>query len=249
MCSSDLSPRPPSSEEAAATSPAPEAEASASPERPPSTVVIDAGGGSGGGSPSLIEASRRAREQRKSAGPPVAVIDNENLADYARRGNLTFASPAAGEGAEGVGQTPGEEEAEDPRDEAYWRGRARELRTRWREAADQIGDLETQAEALRLRFYAEEDVYSRDTRIKPAWDRVLDRLAQARVDSEALASELDAFLDEGRKSGALPGWLREGAELEPEAEPAERRLREHESTEPPVAAEPEEPPSANLPKP
>ena len=31
----------------------------------------------------------------------------------------------------------------------------------------------------------------------------------------ATRKELDDFLEEGRRAGALPGWLREGGELEP----------------------------------
>jgi hypothetical protein len=224
--------------EAAAPSPEPEA-----PERPPATVVIDAG--EGGAGPSLVEASRQARERRRTAPPPIAVIDNENLAEYAKRGHLSLVvpRPAAAEAAPEAPGAPSEEAtaagAEPPRDETYWRTRARELRRRWREAADQVADLETQAEALRLKFYTEEDTYSRDTRIKPAWDRVLDRLQQARQDAESSHAELDELLEEGRKQGALPGWLREGMELEPEPEPGERELPEHEPSEPQVV----EPPS------
>jgi hypothetical protein len=198
-------------------------------------VVIEPGQGEG--SLSLYEASRRARELKRKAGPPVAVIDNDNLAEYARRGHLTVAAPATPAEEEAKAAPPAEGEGAEVRDEAYWRTRARELRVAWREAVDQASDLEIQAEALRLKFYSEEDVYSRDTRIKPAWDRVLDRLGEARRDADAYQQELETLLEEGRKSGALPGWLREGIELEPEVEPAEEGPAEHEISEP-VEVEP-----------
>jgi hypothetical protein len=48
-------------------------------------------------------------------------------------------------------------------------------------------------------------------------------------------NELERYLNEGREAGALPGWLRDGSELEPEV----RRLKAPtaEPTEPVEATE------------
>ncbi len=104
------------------------------------------------------------------------------------------------------------------------RGRARgvlaarslETRQRWREASDAIPRLEGEAAELRTRFYATDDPYVRDGQIKPEWDRALDELAQAKRDVKTAEAEVAEVLEEGRQAGALPGWLREGIELEPE---------------------------------
>ena len=53
----------------------------------------------------------------------------------------------------------------------------------------------------------------------------------------AAKAELEAFLEEGRRAGALPGWLREGAEQEPETAETDVALP-GEAIEPPVLKSP-----------
>lgn len=179
---------------------------------------------------SLLEASRLAKERRKVATAPVAVITNQNLKDYAKRGNLTIGAPSP---PPDEPQQPAQDASQ--KDEKYWRSKALELRTNWRVSSDAVAELEARAEALRQEFYSELDLYRRDTRLKPAWDRVLDRLAQAKHDAEKGKDDLLVFIEEGRRQGALPGWLREGIELEPEGDRVvDDDLPEAEATEPVV---------------
>lgn len=195
--------------------------------RPDTTVVIDPGGEKP--PVSLVEAGRAERERRARSGPPVAVITDKNLSKHAAKGHITIADTAkkkAGETAQEGSGTAG--------DEQYWRSRGLEIRTRWREAADEVKELEERAAGWRRRFYAESDPYIRDSKVKPEWDRALDRLEEARTDIEAAKKELEAFYEEGRKAGALPGWLREGAELEPEPVEKETEPGAHDVIEPPV---------------
>ncbi len=206
------------------------------PETKPKTLVLDEGGEETAEerSRTLLEASRLAKERRRTAPAPVAVITNQNLKDYAKRGNLVVGSssapPAGSEG--GAQPSIGEKLLQD---EIYWRTRARELREKWRNSVDSALELEARAEALRQEFYSEQDLYRRDTRVKPAWDRVLDRLAQAKIDAEQGRDNVVAFVEDGRRQGALPGWLREGIELEPEDDRvSDDELPEHKAIEPVV---------------
>lgn len=164
---------------------------------------------------SLGEVARRAREKRGTAAESKIVITNDNLSEYAT-GKLTVAAPkmpspetAAASGSEG---------ARAARNEDDWRRETRELRLKLRRAWDEAQALEEQVAGLRLRFYAEDDPYVRDSEIKPAWDRALDRQRQAELEAKAYRRELDELLEEGRRAGALPGWLREGIEYEPDVE-------------------------------
>jgi hypothetical protein len=193
-------------------------------------VVVDPGDADGTPQ-SLGEAARAERERRARAGHPVAVINDETLAEYARKGQITIAEPAKKPSPPAAAAG---EDAAPPRDESYWRGRAVEIRQRWRHAADDIEELEQRSTELRQKFYLEDDTFRRDNQIKPEWDRVLDRLRQARLDAEAARNELAEFLEEGRSAGVAPGWLREGEDEEPEQEP--------ERPEAPPAAESIEPP-------
>ncbi|MES1240503.1 MAG: hypothetical protein ABUT39_02690 [Acidobacteriota bacterium] len=200
--------------------PAPEAE-----KKDNQVVVLDPGGESEASTRTLVEAARAERERRAHAAPSAIVINDKNLKQHAT-GQLTVATPGK--------KTAETTEPEQPvRDEQYWRSRALEIRLRWRHAADDIEELETSANGWRRSFYAEKDPNVRNTRIKPEWDRALDRLEQARTDVEAAKKELTEFLEEGRTAGALPGWLREGIDQEPQEEPEPSNT--HKVIEPPRA--------------
>lgn len=191
---------------------------------PKAVDVVDPGGES---SPlSLVQAAKAERERRAHAGEPVAVITDKTL-PHLPKGQLTYAGPKPK-------TDPGaSSNAGTARDEEYWRGRALEIRTRWKKTADEVKDLEQSAAGWRRRFYAENDPYARDSQVKPEWDRVLDRLGKARAEVETTRKELDDFMEEGRQAGALPGWLREGSEQEP--------ARNEEKDKGPGTLEPREP--------
>jgi hypothetical protein len=184
--------------------------------KPSSTlIVIDPAESDATRQPSLAEAAARERVRRELDGAqPVLVITNQNLAQHAAGGVLTIAH----EPAEGT-RVDAEAEAivaKAAADEKVWRERGLEIRKRWREAADRVPELESKVAELRQRFYSTDDPAVRDGQVKPQWDRALADLEEARYLAAQGAEEVAAFLEEGRRAGALPGWLREGAELEPE---------------------------------
>ena len=198
------------------------------------TIVIDEGDPDESARRTLLETAAAERERRRQSGPPAIVITNENLNEHAT-GELTIVS--SGGVKKVTSEEGGQVSAEgDPRGEQYWRGRVLRVRQDWSTTREEIKHLESRAADLRRRFYAEDDPYYRDTQIKPSWDRTLERLTEARVAVEAFRGQVDEILEEGRQAGALPGWLREGIELEPkgEFEEGSRRLEEHEPQEPTV---------------
>jgi hypothetical protein len=193
--------------------------AKAEPVRDGRVVVVDSGDDAANRPKSLVEAAREERERRAQAGESVAVITNKTL-PYSK-GQLTFAQPAAS--ATSAAKTAKAEKSEKGKekasgeihDDVYWRKRGLEIRQRLHEAAEEISKLEQDVADLRRRFYSEADFAKRDSQVKPDWDRALDRLRRKKDEVETTRKELDAYLEEGRRAGALPGWLREGAELEP----------------------------------
>lgn len=196
---------------------------------PSDVVILDSGGEKEDSTRSLADAGRAAREQRAHAAPPAHVITDKNLKQYAAKGQITVAAPAK--------KTESQTETAPVRDEAYWRSRALEVRLRWRKAADDVKELEQSAAGWRRRFYAENDPYVRSGQIKPEWDRVLDRLEEARAEVEASKTELAELLEEGRTASALPGWLREGVDQEPKEEPEPKGPAEHKVIDPPKVDE------------
>jgi hypothetical protein len=198
----------------------------------PSVIVVDTADYDPDSQLTLAEAAKAERERKAETSPPRIVINNKTIHRYAKGGQLTVAEPkkkaAPPQPAQAAGPTSAATAttattATSPavplqRDERYWRGRALEIRQRWRKASDRIKELEDDIALLRRRFYAQDDPYVRDGQIKPAWDRALDELRESRATVQAAKKELTDFLDEGRIAGALPGWLREGVDLEPKEE-------------------------------
>lgn len=200
----------------------------AAPEKPKNeTIVIEHGAEATPetSTEDVVAAARAERERRRTAAPPNIVLDNKSLAKYSG-GQLTVASG-------GNAATPADATAEVDalaQKEKYWRDRALEARQRWHDAVEAISEHEKEAAGLRTRFYAEDDPYVRDGQIKPAWDRALDQLAQAKRDAQSAQEAVAQVMEEGNRDGAWPGWLREGLELEPPPAPP-----------PPSPAEPGEP--------
>lgn len=195
----------------------------------------------------LWEASVEAKKKRNTAPVARIAITDENLHEF-QDGDVTIGGATAR--PEPAEATPAEEQDTGAAalDEQYWRSTVLDLRTRLRAAVDEMAELEERAADLRRSFYAQDDPYVRDGEIKPAWDRTLDRVQEIRGEILALSRQLDETLEEGRRAGALPGWLREGAALEPEADELPRDLREeapraHQPVEPSVIEiEEQEPP-------
>jgi hypothetical protein len=196
---------------------------------PTGVVVIDPGQDESRPK-SLVEAARAERVRKAHAGEPTVVITNKTLAHST--GQITYAQPKKGtvqaKAAAGKAGT-------DVHDEAYWRKRGLDIRVRWRKATEDVDRLEKEAQDLRRQFYAQSDPAVRDAQIKPEWDHTLELLDRARLEVDASKAALDRFMEEGRQGGALPGWLNEGTDQEPEKKPAPPSPTE--AVEPPVLKE------------
>ena len=220
------------------------------PSRRSTVKVIDPGGVGEDQPKTLLEASKLAKQRQREDGTqePIVEITDENLSEYAEGGQVILlegkpAAPAPREGEDPLAKTGRDRTPGDPDDEDYWRNGALEIRMAWRRTIDQIADLELEAAAFRQQFYAEEDTYTRDSQIKPAWDRALDRLDQLHDRSQRYEQELETFIEDGRLAGVPRGWLNEGWELEPSIEEREQvdKLTIHEPGDIPTTDEVKDP--------
>lgn len=197
-------------------------------------VVVDPGGKTREPTPRELAAAAE-EKRRQPGGEGVKRLTNENLAEVASRGKLTYADvPAVEQETAGEGDEPGDVPSAEECDETCWRRRARELRQAWADTVESIPELEAEVADLRWQFYATDDPWERDSQIKPAWDRALDRLRRAREEAARYAERVDELMQAGRRAGALPGWLREGKELEPEGTAGSERRDPAEPVEPEV---------------
>lgn len=206
------------------------------PEKPKPVVEIESTDPEVDKHQSLVEAAAAERNRRSERSrTPIAVIDNENLGTYAERGDLTYADPA-----EVAPEVAAAEALEDDRGQAeYWSDQARELRLAWSQVVDERQDLEEEAAALRNRFYAEDDPFVRDGKIKPEWDRVLDRISETKREEELLRQELDDLYEQASLAGADLDWLDESRDLAPATDESDGsgvgdELPSHEVLNPPV---------------
>lgn len=190
----------------------------------PTLKVIDPGGDDDQPK-TLLEASKLAKTRKGETGESIAVINDDNLHEYAKGAEIIIleSPPAAPKPVLDPPELETDERS-DLRDEQYWRGRALELRMGWRRAIDRMGELELESAALRQQFYAEDDPYLRDSQLKPSWDRVLDRLDQLRDQATRYEQEIEVFVAEGQRASVPQGWLNQGWELEPT--PDERKSAE-----------------------
>jgi len=222
------------------TPPAPAPSQEPRPVRDDAPVVVDPGVDDDHAPTTLVETARVERERRSQAGQSKIVINDKTLPRYASKGQITVMDSKEKEkDKKAVAAVPTPESSRN-NDEQYWRGKALEIRERWRQASDDVKELEQKSAELRQKFYLESDIFTRDNQIKPEWDRVIDKLRQARLDSEAAQKELAEFLEEGRAAGIMPGWLREGEDDEPQEAPRKRKdvAPPAQSIEPPVIEPP-----------
>ncbi len=187
---------------------------------PPKTQVIS--GESDQERPSLVEVARQEQLRRDTSPSSRLRIDDKNLKRHATA-NMTSAFPDSKVGTESGAQAAAEiSESDDSaqqeaavESERYWRALVRELRYDWQDLVFEEENLEQEVERLRKEYYQEDDPYYRDGEIKPEWDASWQSLQATTLAIQEAINKLDRAIEEGRRAGALPGWLREGVELEP----------------------------------
>jgi len=94
--------------------------------------------------------------------------------------------------------------------EAYWRGRARELREAVANAERQVAALESRVNALRNDMAPTDAMQaSREQQRRAALGQAIAELEQAKAAVVRARQALEDLDEEARRKGALPGWLRE----------------------------------------
>ena len=169
-------------------------------------------------SQSLADLAKKEAERRKAIQEKAKVITDQE-ADKYRSAPVTTTMPAttaSGEkpesvGEEGTAATQAKPATDEPvdfqgRTESFWK-------TTFADARKKVSDLENEANALVLKlndlqnkFYRESDGFKQQE-----WQRQIQKTIYE-IDQENLEKAKTELADlelEARKSGALPGWIRE----------------------------------------
>ncbi len=164
---------------------------------------------------SLAAAARAARRRRagtRLSGTPI-VITNENLKEYAAKGNLTYATGSTGaaeagvEGDGGEGSEKGEKSVEKKRE--FWRNKYKAQKELVEKMKKRIEELDREIPGLWTQFYSWDDPAYRDGVIKPKLDKDLQERKELAQKLPQEQAKLDEILEQARRDGALPGWFRD----------------------------------------
>ena len=181
--------------------------------QPTATPEPHLSGGFGTAAPAGAAARKRSEKKIR--------LTNDSLVTDPRKGKLTTsARPVTpNSSAATAARTPGGPTPAGPaatptpggaaQGEEYWRNEARRVRERVAELRASIVRLEAETRKMEADFYSWDDGAYRDGVIKPAWDKAREDLATARRELPLAERDLDDLPDRARRSGALPGWLRE----------------------------------------
>jgi hypothetical protein len=147
----------------------------------------------------------------ESSGP--IVITNENLDDYASKGELTqikgsIKNVAEGPHAAGVVMVDPEENQARQR-KGYWQQLYARQLSKIAGLERQIAQLDNDIPGLWNDFYSRDDPMYRDGVIKPKLDQSLKRREQLEEELAREKPKLEQIKVDARRDGAEPGWLRE----------------------------------------
>jgi len=155
---------------------------------------------------SLGEAARKEKERRVKApsGGPTKSYSTEDLTSFHVDGPAPEATPPPPD-KKSRAPVAGDER---PRagQETYWRGRAAQARWAVDQAERRVADLERRAAATMIA--PPDGIVVRRERWSQTREGILTALAEARAELTKARKAVESLEDEGRRAGALPGWLR-----------------------------------------
>jgi hypothetical protein len=162
----------------------------------------------------VVRAAQETREGASAAAPDRSgvTIDNRSLVKNPDKGRLsTSAVPSRTPAAKPAEAAAPADASAPPAEggEAEWQEIARKDRKAVEDGKARVAELTATAKKLENDFYAWDDGQYRDRVIKPAWDRTLSELEDARRQLADAEKNLADLPERARKAGALPGWIRE----------------------------------------
>jgi hypothetical protein len=162
---------------------------------------------------SLADVAKKEEERRKASPPPTKVYTNKDLVDVPAGSTPPPASPSdtatadssAASGSTGAGKV--DEDKSTAKDKAYWTKRLKALQDKLDNDTAFASALQSQVNALTTDFVNRDDPAQRAV-IEGQRVKALEQLNQLKttipLDNKAIAD----LLEEARRAGVPPGWLR-----------------------------------------
>jgi hypothetical protein len=154
------------------------------------------------------EDAKKAAEKKKASGKKFTNADAGNVPaatalSQPGSGNST-AKPAQGGGND---KTETQAPAGDAKDQAYYSGKARELRAALDRDTVLMSAIQTQINSLTADFVNRDDPAQRGV-IQQDRNRALEELARLQKQVDGDKKAISDFEDEARRANVPPGWLR-----------------------------------------
>jgi hypothetical protein len=167
---------------------------------------------------SLADIARKEEERRKTVAAPAKVYTNKDL-HAVPAGAPTASTPAPGKAADeapkaadgdGKGSAPKTANADDKaaaKDQKYWFGRLKALQDKLARDQDYADAMQTRINALTTDFVNRDDPAQRAV-IEQNRQKSIAELARLTASVQDTKKAIADLLEEARRAGVPPGWLR-----------------------------------------
>jgi DNA repair exonuclease SbcCD ATPase subunit len=158
---------------------------------------------------SLAEVARKEEERRKTVKPASKVLTNKDLGDVPAPAVIPpVDTKAADTPKTGKPAEPGADASKAPvKDQAYWSGRMKDLRTQLERDEITAEAIQTQINSLSADFVNRDDPAQRAV-IERNRQRALGELDRLKKAIEGAKKAIADLEEEARRASVPPGWLR-----------------------------------------
>lgn len=161
----------------------------------------------------LVKAAKKEKERRAKV-EAKKTLTNQDIEEIRKKQPISgIESSDAETTSEGqatdTAKKDEKKEVDPTQTEEYWRARKQETDSRLKEAQTRVEQLQSEINTLTAAFYAESDGVAQRPLIDAERTERIKELEAAKLELEAARAASEGLEDDARRSGALPGWIRD----------------------------------------
>lgn len=156
---------------------------------------------------SVAEAARKAREKAKATAPAKKSYTNDNVSSL-RSNEISVLAPNPNAVKDNAPDTakPADQKPESAKDEAYWRKRFSEARTKLALAEKDLDVSQRELNLLQTQYYADPNKALQQQLSRDDINAKTARVDEKKEEVAKLTQAIEDLKDEMRHAGGLPGW-------------------------------------------
>jgi chromosome segregation ATPase len=161
---------------------------------------------------SVAEAARKAREKKKEAPKAAKIFTNDNMpkagAEVSVVGSGAAPVTAAGEKPAAKAGAEGEEPVDPSKDEAGWRAKFADMRTKIAQAEKELDILQRELNLMQQQYYSDPNKALREQYERKEINEHRKKIQDKQDELQRLRQQLTDLEDELRHAGGNAGWAR-----------------------------------------